>query len=373
MRPMKITARIFKLFTFVFLTLIYVSCQKEKTLTVCGVLPDAAGKMVYVDSITSSVPICLDSAVVANDGSFNISLKPVKRMAFFQVRVDSMYGAFCADSTENIDFREGTHGELTLTGDDYAIEVCKLSQQLRATNDYINTLMLAFDRSPEKKELIKNLIYNRVMRYRKIADSIVKENPVSPAAYYAITSKLIYGIEPYDFKDEDDLLMLAVVANRWDIVRHGNVYSNSLLEKLAREEVNKINKKVGDDMLFSEKATFVDLNLPNAKHNRISLNSIKNKNVILLFWNLRKMDHEVLERIKSYYISNPDIEIYHVSFDQDVKEFDKMAAHYPWICVNDKEGKSALTYDLEVTPSVFLFNKRGNIVGKNVPFIGYKF
>lgn len=362
-----------KISTFILLTLFSVSCRKNTTLSICGKIPSMAGKMVYVDSLTSSNPICLDSTIVEEDGSFNIDIRAVKRMAFFQMRVDSIYGVFCADSTEKIDFREGTHGELTLTGDDYAIEVCKLSQQQRATNEYINTLMLAFERSPEKKELIKNLIYNRVMRYRKITDSIVKENPISPAAYYAITSKLIYGIEPYDFKDEEDLLKLAVVANKWDIIRHGNVYSNFLLEKLAREQVNKTKKKVGDDLLFSQKATFVELNLPNAKHNKVSLNSIKNKNVILLFWNLRKMDHEVLERIKSYYISNPDVEIYHVSFDQDVKAFEKVAAHYPWICVNDTEGKSAMTYNLESTPSVFLFNKRGNIVGKNIPFIGYKF
>ena len=362
-----------KLSTFILLTLFSISCRKNTSISICGKIPSAAGKMVYVDSLTSTNPVCLDSAIVEEDGSFNIDIRAVKRMAFFQMRVDSMYGAFCADSTEKIEFKEGVYGELTLTGDDYAVQLCRLSQHLRATNEYIRTLMLMFDKSPEKKETIKNLIYNRVMRYRQVADSLVKENPVSPAAYYAMTTKLIYGIEPYDFNDEEDLLMLAVVANRWDIIRHNNVYSNLLLEKLAREKVDKATKKVGDGLLFSEKATFVELNLPNAKHNRISLNSIKNKNVILLFWNLRKMDHDVLERIKSYYISNPDVEIYHVSFDKDVKAFEKVAAHYPWICVNDVDGKSAVTYNLEATPTVFLFNKRGNIVGKNIPFIGYKF
>lgn len=164
--------------------------------------------------------------------------------------------------------------------------------------------------------------------------------------------------------------MLAIVANGWNMMRPNNVYSNQLLAKLANQSASK---RVGDDILFSEKATFLDLNLPDAKHNNVSINNIKNKNVILLFWNLRKIDKSVLAEIRSYYDANPDVEIYHVSFDKDSKEFEKAAAQCPWICVNDEEGKSAITYNLDVTPSVFLFNKNGNIVGKNVPFIGYKF
>lgn len=364
---MKITT-IFKIFTFVFLSLISISCQKTRTLTVSGVIPAAAGKMVYVDSITSSSPVCTDSAMADENGHFVLKRNAVKRMSFFRLRADSLYAVFCADSTENIDFKVGLRGELLLDGDEYASHVCNLSQHVRATNRYIRTLMQMGSKCPPKQ--IKQLIYARVMKYREKADSLVKANPVSPVSYYALNAKLIYNIEPYDFNDEEDYRLLAIVANRWDMVRPNNVYSNHLLAKLASREANK---RVGDGLLFSEKATFVDLNLPNAKHNRVSLNSIKDKNVILLFWNLRKMDHDVLERIKSYYISNPDVEIYHVSFDKDVDAFDKVAAHYPWICVNDVEGKSAVTYNLEVTPSVFLFNKNGNFVGKNIPFIGYKF
>ncbi len=363
---MKLTT--IKIFTFVFLLLVSISCQKNRTLTVCGKIPAAAGKMVYVDSITSSNPICTDSAMADENGYFELERAAAKRMSFFQLRADSLSAVFCADSTEKIDFGVGLRGELFLTGDEYAAQVCKLSQHVRATNQYIRTLMLMGDKCPPEK--IKKLIYSRVMRYREMADSLVRENPVSPVSYYAMNAKLIYNIEPYDFNDKDDHRLLAIVANGWNMVRPNNVYSNQLLAKLANKEANS---RVGDGLLFSEKATFVDLNLPDAQHHNVSLNSIKDKNVILLFWNLRKMDYDVLERIESYYKENPDLEIYHVSFDKDVKAFEKAASQYPWVCVNDVEGKSAETYNLEVTPSVFLFNKQGNIVGKNIPFIGYKF
>lgn len=364
---MKITT-FFKIFTFVFLSLISVSCQKTRILTVCGKIPAVAGKMVYVDSITSSNPVCTDSAMADENGYFVMKRNAVKRMSFFQLRADSISAVFCADSTEKIDFGVGLRGELFLTGDEHASQLCNLSQHVMAANKYISTLMLMGDKCPPQK--MKELIYARVMQYRELADSIVRENPISPVAYYAMNAKLIYNIEPYDFNDKDDYRLLAIVANGWNMVRPNNVYSNHLLAKLANKEVNS---RVGDGLLYSEKATFVDLNLPDANHNKVSLNSIKDKNVILLFWNLRKMDQEVLERMVLYYKTNPDVEIYHVSFDKDTKAFEKAASKYPWICVNDVEGKSAITYNLEVTPSVFLFNKQGNIVGKNIPFIGYKF
>ncbi len=365
---MRLNAIILGIFTFVFLAIFSVSCQKSPTLTVCGTIPAAAGKMVYIDSITSSKPICIDSIIALEDGSFEMQRKACERMTFFQLRADSLSAVFCADSTEKLNFSVGLRGELNVAGDEYATQVCKLSQHVRATNKYIRTLMLMGDKCPAKQ--MKKLIYTRVMRYREMADSLVKENPVSPVAYYAMNAKLIYDIEPYDFNDSDDHRLLAIVANGWNMVRPNNVYSNQLLAKLTNKDAIK---KVGDDMLFSEKASFVDLNLPNANNINVSLNSIKDKNVILLFWNLRKMDENVLERIKSYYKANPDLEIYHVSFDHDMEAFEKAASLCPWVCVNDAEGKSAVTYNLEVTPSVFLFNKKGNIVGKNVPFIGYKF
>ncbi len=362
-------ATILRIIVFVFMALVSISCQKDPTLTVCGKIPAAAGKMVYIDSLTSEFPVCTDSILADSAGVFMIERNAVKRMSFFQLRADSLSAVFCADSTKRVDFNVGLRGELYLTGDKYAAQVCKLSQHVRITNKYIKTLMLMNDKCPQKQ--MKKLIYSRVMRYREMADSLVKEDPISPVAYYAMNVKLIYNIEPYDFNDPDDRRMLAIVANGWNMIRNGNVYSNQLLAKLANTSAG--NKKVGDDLLYSEKATFVDLNLPDAQNNNVSLNNIKNKNVILLFWNLRKMDQNVLSSIKSYYNENPDVEIYHVSFDQDMAAFEKAAAQCPWVCVNDAEGKSAVTYNLESTPSVFLFNKQGNIVGKNIPFIGYKF
>lgn len=367
---MKAYIKSFKILTVVFLALVTMACQQQsRTLTVCGKIPEAAGKMVYIDSLTSTTPVCVDSVLASDDGTFEIKRKAAERMTFFQLRADSMYALFCADSTEKIKFSVAVRGELSLTGDEYASQVCVLSQHVRATNKYIKTLMLMGDKcSPIQ---IKNLIYNRVMKFREMADSLVKDNPVSPVSYYAMNIKLIYDIEPYDFNDNEDQHLLELVANRWDMIRPGNVYSKQLLAKLA--SFKKDNKKVGDDMLYSQKATLIDLNLPNAQKNNVSLNSIKDKNIILLFWNLRMIDKNVLESIKSYYKANPDLEIYHVSFDKDVEAFEAAAAQCPWICVNDIEGKSAITYNLEIKPSVFLFNKRGNFVAKNVPFIGYKF
>lgn len=365
---MKLSITTIKLYLIVFLALMHVSCQKNPTLTVRGVIPAAAGKMVYIDSLTSSNPICTDSILATENGCFKIERNAVERMTFFQLRTDSSLAVFCADSTEKITFGVGVRGELFITGDDEAAQVCKLSQHVASTNKYIKTLMMMGDKCPQKQ--MKKLIYSRVMKYREMADSLVRENPVSPVSYYAMNSKLIYGIEPYDFHDKDDHRLLAIVANGWNMIRPNNVYSNQLLAKLANKDVNK---KVGDELLYSEKASYIDLCLPDANEDIVSLTEVRNKNIILLFWNLRNMDPAVLSNIKEYYKANPDLEIYHVSFDKDKEAFKKAAADCPWICVNDVEEKSAVTYNLEVTPSVFLFNKNGNIVGKNIPFIGYKF
>lgn len=369
---MKSLVNIQGLLFILLMTLLSASCQKGPTLTICGKIPNAANKMVYIDSITGNGTICLDSTLADTIGRFSIERRAAVRMSFFQLRVDSMSAVFCADSTKKVVFSKGIRDELSLTGDEYAAQVCMLSQHIRATNKYIRTLMKL-----EKKCInsqIKDLIYIRVMQYREIADSLVKANPVAPVAYYAMNAKLIYNIEPYDFNDPDDRRMLAIVANGWNIIRHDNVYSNHLLSMLENTKLSKRESiKIVDNTKYSEKASFVNLDFPNKEGKQISLNSIKDKNIILLFWDLRMIDNDVLSRIQDYYQANPDLEIYHVNYYKDMADFKEDAAKCPWMCVNDETGTSLTTYNLEVTPSVFLFNKKGNIVGKNVPFIGYKF
>lgn len=203
--------------------------------------------------------------------------------------------------------------------------------------------------------------------YKTYTDSILKRNCFTQWAYLHVAEQ-IGVITQYDFNNIDDRKILYRVTQAWK-ARSEESEQYKLLKQMTMPVPVDVRKTVP----YSQQSTFIDLNLPDANGKLRSLKELEGKNVILLFCSARIMSEQELNRIKQYYTVNKDVEIYHVNFDKDEEEFRKFAKQYPWIMVNDPSFKSGITYQVKEIPTIYLFNKRGNIVGKNIDFVGFKF
>ena len=54
-------------------------------------------------------------------------------------------------------------------------------------------------------------------------------------------------------------------------------------------------------------------------------------------------------------------EIYQVSLDRREHFWQQSAANLPWTCVRDASGASAKLYNVQVLPTFFLINRKGEV------------
>ena len=102
------------------------------------------------------------------------------------------------------------------------------------------------------------------------------------------------------------------------------------------------------------------------------LSSLSGKPFILLFWdpskNEQKMFNAELEQIYNQF-KGRGLEIYSVCITTDKAFWNSIVNRFPWINVCDGEGTaspSLTTYNVTKLPTLFLFNKKGEITSKDV-------
>lgn len=62
------------------------------------------------------------------------------------------------------------------------------------------------------------------------------------------------------------------------------------------------------------------------------------------------------------------LEIYQVSIDRNKILWESSVENIPWICVRDESGVFARNYNVLNLPTIFLINRKGDIVGRFFDF-----
>ncbi|MFH2094841.1 MAG: TlpA disulfide reductase family protein [Bacteroidota bacterium] len=117
-----------------------------------------------------------------------------------------------------------------------------------------------------------------------------------------------------------------------------------------------------------------DILLKDSEGKDISMSSLENDIVLLMFWSTTCPHcHELLPQLKEFYDKGADrkYEIFAVSIDQDVDVWKKfiLENEYGWINVNESNGwdnKVLNDYNIYATPTFLILDKNRNIIGKPV-------
>ncbi|MBR5399574.1 MAG: redoxin domain-containing protein [Bacteroidales bacterium] len=149
------------------------------------------------------------------------------------------------------------------------------------------------------------------------------------------------------------------------------LYPNSpYVAALDKEAVSLFNEMdLSYRMKDVNQINFPELALPDTNAEIRSLSGLLGKPFILLFWdptdNNQKMFNAELEKIYSQF-SGRGLEIYSVCAGTDKAYWNSIVNRFPWINVCDSKGASLVSYNVAKLPAMFIFNKKGEIVGKDI-------
>ena len=173
------------------------------------------------------------------------------------------------------------------------------------------------------------------------------------------------------FGEANDILYTRRVYDSLSIIYPNSVYVKSL--KVGLDNSDKITA-LSAQLDTAAQLSFPNISLPNVKAEKIELSSLEGKPFVLLFWSAQdvkqKLFNKDLVELYAKY-KGKGLEIYQVCVDTDKAAWATAVKEQglEWINVCDGLGaasKAVAAYNLRNIPSLFIFNRAGDLVARDV-------
>ncbi|MBQ7823922.1 MAG: DUF4369 domain-containing protein [Bacteroidaceae bacterium] len=359
---------------FVSIVLLVCSCAKEKNgFTVQGKIENAAGDTLYIESLSLLGVGKLDSVTIKKDGSYSFELPATQYPEFYRLRLGQSAINFVIDSTETIGIssdKANFSTAYTIEGSaqnekikDIALEGKSLKQKLDEYEQQLNAKAI-------DKAAYDSAVITAVNDYKKVVSPIIFEDLKSPVAYFGLFQR-VNSLLVYDPYEKSDNRFYGAVANAYNI-HYPESDRTKQLSALALESMKSLRQK-GIDSDKLKEVSYIDIKLEDRNGKEIALSSIVGKKKAILI-DFIAFDAAyapnytalLLNLYKKY--ADKGLEIYQVSLDEDENLWKVTSEKLPWISVRDPKtihSVYALQYNVEILPSFFLMDEKGNIVKRN--------
>ena len=354
-----------------------VGCSKQGKFKIEGEVTDAEGKMLYIEQTGLLKTVALDSVKLKADGAYKFKLASPEYPEFYRLRVEDKVINFAIDSTEHLVIKAAFKNFATgysVEGSEMNLQIKELRQSLSFIQAKANKLTPQLSAS-ERNALLADVEAD-IEKHKEMARKIILTNPRSSAAYFAIYQKIgnTYLFSPYVKADKPYCAAVATAYNAFmpDYIRTKNLYG--LVMDAIKAERKAKDSQAWREVLDNASAGYIDIELPDRSGNVRKLSELEGK-VVLIDFSAYQMEKSVqytfeLRELYNKY-SGRGFEIYQVSLDRSKLLWEESVANIPWVCVRDENGPESVavsTYNVQSAPTVFLMNRKGEIIARNPDF-----
>lgn len=357
-----------------FLIGILASCSNKNQFTIEGNVTNGAGKTIYLENITTSSIVMVDSAKLNNSGSFKFNSERPSAPDFYRLRLNNQFINLAIDSTETVKIQADTLNfarNYTVEGSIECEKIKELTLLQLSTNEAYKKLQKKYDSKEITTDEYMQELQAIIDSYKNTAKEYILSNMGSPSAYFALFQQINHLLifDPYD---KSDSKLYGAVANAWnqyypEVPRTQhlvNLFKNSLVSLRGEKEVEyDANEIDGKD--------FFDISLRNNKNQEVRLSEIGKGKVVLVDFIAYEMAESPAHNIRLGNVyekyKNQGFEIYQISLDTDTHFWKNAAGNLPWICVNDPQSiysEILVKYNVATIPCGYIFDKEGEIVKK---------
>ncbi len=310
-----------------------VSCQNKTQLA--GEMPQAAGKMLYLEQVGAQRTTTIDSIKVGEDGAYRFRFEPQELPELYALRTAG-YREFIV----------------------------------------IDSLGINEEESAQIAQLRESLVQKSLEEHKTFARDLIIKNPKALSAYYGLLQQKegLFIFNPYEKVDRQ---CYAAVATAWHVyypktTRGKTIYN--LVNNIIIEERRLQQNLALQQMIDEAESAFLDITLPDEDGINQTLSDLRG-DVILLDFSAVEMEQsnayifELRELYNKY--ARRGLAIYQVSADQNKLLWEDAVASLPWITVRSEYGAYSSyfqQYNVQRIPTRFLFNRKGEIIARDLSF-----
>ena len=360
-----------KHYLFITLCTLATACCKQNTFQIKGKIDNAANQTIYLEQMALTKNILIDSTTINQQGNFTIKATSPTHPDIYRLRLGSKHFLFPVDSCETITITACANtfdNPTNIEGSQKALQM----QQLRQS---ALQLQKQYQLTGNNTDSIQ-LLLDQIEQHKQKAKQIILQNPRSIVAYYALYQKMdqLFLFTPYDKEDRKFFSAVATAFHTYmpHYDRSKNIY-NTVLDIVNAERVQR-NQDTIQQMIAKASTGFLDIELPDVNGNLHKMSSLQGK-VFLLDFSLSAIQDNVAYTFELRELYNKyhkqGFQIYQVSPDHNKLFWEESVLTLPWISVRgtQQQNEAALRlYNVTELPTTFLFDKTGEIVGRNIPF-----
>jgi len=348
---------------------IMIACQKNPEFVIKGIVAGADGQTIYLENIGLASVELMDSLKLNSSGQFNFKKPRPDYPDFYRLRLNNQLINFAIDSTEIITITAdaGTFAtSYTVEGSINSVAIKEINlAQLDANHEY-RRLRTEFEAANISDSIFEQLTVNVINEYKSVALKYIYNQPMSPAAYFALFQK-IDGTLLFDLFDSTDSRAYGAVATSFNQLFPQSPRAMHL-SNLALQSRKVIRSERVTDLNVQE-IDLLEMELPDISDKMIKLSDFSKGKVVILNFTAYQTEFSpnlnmVLENVYTrQHVKGLDI--YQVSLDSDIHIYRNTASKLPWTCVHDKEtiySHFAALYNVKQLPAVFLIDKNGIVV-----------
>ena len=365
-----------KLFVMGLAALMAASCTKSNTAVVDAHIEGADNKLVMVAQLSVNQMKLVDTVRTDSKGTFKSEFAVSEETPnFYYIAYNGRrLASLVLKNGDKVKVTADTLGQnVTIEGSEESVLMQKYETgltsaiaQFEATSSELGKAMEARDDAA-----VQNLNAQLSRLYVKYKQDMIKsimQNPYAFANVQALYQSLMPGLPI--FGGENDHFLFQRVHDSLQTLYPNSVYVKSLQEQIkAAQDLKLLASRIEN----ADETSFPNISLPDINAKNVDLSSLEGRPFILMFWtvadpNQKMFNNDLMEIYNKY--KSAGLEIYQVSIDTDktawataVKE-----QNLPWISVCDGKGAASIavaTYNVTAIPSMFVFNKKGDIVASN--------
>ena len=343
------------------ITLLITACNRAPQFTIEGTIANADSTMLYLENITGTNPILVDSIDLDEKGNFKFACAVPEHAQFYRLRIGNQSINLVVDTVVHITCNSQTQAfatNYTIAGSDE----CVVMREVAVSGGRLKGIVTqAMNNDSLRVEALDS-----IAKYKARMTELVLQAPSSAVSYYILMQR-VNGLPIFDTYDYADNRVIAAAATAHDIYApdapRTEILRNIALQGMAaRREEQKQSLEIE-----ASEIAYIDVELYDLVGNMRKLSEVVAQNkVVLLDFTAYALDHSPAYNIELNNIyeqyNKRGLEIYQVSFDTDLNRWQTVADNLPWVCVHESDNvQSTLVslYDIQSLPTCYMIVNNG--------------